>query len=75
MSPLVPGSSTFGPTGNAVCHSEAPDEVTCKRGTAVGYRIGLDEAWECLIPEVGSNGYLILEQGAWLSSREAFGVA
>jgi len=41
----------------------------------VGYRIGLDEAWECLIPEVGSNGYLILEQGAWLSSREAFGVA
>ena len=58
---VVPCCSTFGPAGVDIGESQTPDEVTGQRVTAMGDRVGLDEAGLRDIPVVSADGDLIAQ--------------
>ena len=66
---VVPCGPALGPAGVDIGESQAPDEVTNQRVTAVSDGIGLHEAGLRDVPVVGTDGNLIAQQAARFGGR------
>ena len=69
---LAPDCTLLGPSGGDVGDIEGEGELTGHGIAAMSHGIGFEEARPCLIPLVGFDGNVVLEQRAGLGGGEAF---